>query len=151
MTNLDREHRAEVRILLAASLERIWAALTVADELAAWYWPPSLKPKVFSEPVVGGRFSVGSTASGIGFSGKYVTLHPPHRMEQTWRWDGDDRASRVRIDLVSHGEGTELHVTHDQVDAATAEAYQQGWESCLSRLITHLSSGLPPESGDRDC
>jgi uncharacterized protein YndB with AHSA1/START domain len=140
VTNLDEGHQAEISVRLASPPERVWTALTSADELAAWYWPASLAPRAFSEPVVGGQFRVGSTVSQIGFSGEYVALDMPRRIEQTWRWDGEARESRVRIELVAHGNNTEMRVIHDRVDAATAEAYRQGWEGCLSRLPAHLAA-----------
>jgi uncharacterized protein YndB with AHSA1/START domain len=139
VTGLDQQHRAEVSVRLAAVPERVRAALTVADELAAWYWPASLAPEAFSEPEVGGRFSVASTMSGMGVSGEYVALEVPRRIVQTWRWDGEERESRVCIDLAADGDGTQMRVVHDRVDAATAQAYRQDWESCLSRLPAHLT------------
>jgi uncharacterized protein YndB with AHSA1/START domain len=59
---------------------------------------------------------------------------------QSWRWAGDDRDSRVTLALSPAGGGTDLVVTHDQVDADTAEMYRQGWESCLARLPAHLAA-----------
>jgi uncharacterized protein YndB with AHSA1/START domain len=65
-----------------------------------------------------------------------VLLDPPRRIVQSWRWPGDDRDSRVTIDLVGAGDGTDLTVVHDRLDA---ERYRQGWASCLDRLPAYLS------------
>jgi uncharacterized protein YndB with AHSA1/START domain len=124
---------------VAAPPARVYAALTDADELAAWYWPSALSPKAVSHPVVGGRFGIDTATAGMGFAGEYVELEPPRRIVQTWRWAGDDRDSRVRIDLTPSGDGTDLVVVHDQVDAETAEMYRAGWESCLARLPGYLT------------
>jgi uncharacterized protein YndB with AHSA1/START domain len=141
---------AVVRVRLDASAEAVWAALTEAEALRSWYWPASLRPRVHSDPVVGGRFGI--EADGVGFSGDYVELERPRRIVQRWRWGGDDRDSRVTLELVPEGDGTELTVTHDGVDADTAVRYKQGWETCLARLPGYLSvagylSGGP--SGNR--
>ena len=133
------DRSAEVKAHLDASPERVWAALTDAGALAAWYWPASIEPAVTSDPVVGGRFGITAGAADMGFSGEYRELDPPHRMVQSWRWAGDDRDSRVTIELTPAGGGTDLVVRHDRVDAETAELYRHGWESCLGRLPSYLA------------
>jgi uncharacterized protein YndB with AHSA1/START domain len=120
----------------------VWRALTEAAALQAWYWPASVHPVAYSDPRVGGRFGI--DADGMGFAGEYTEVDAPVRMVQRWRWAGDDRDSRVTLELVpAAGGGTELTVTHDRVDAATAELYRAGWESCLARLPGYLSAARP--------
>ncbi|WP_433296715.1 SRPBCC family protein [Actinoplanes sp. CA-030573] len=134
---MDHNESAVIKAHLEAPPERVWAALTEAPALQAWYWPPSVHPAVESDPVVGGRFGI--AADGMGFSGEYRELDRPRRIVQSWRWQGDDRDSRVTIELSPAGDGTDLVVVHDRVDAATAEMYRAGWESCLARLPDYLS------------
>jgi uncharacterized protein YndB with AHSA1/START domain len=134
---MDHDESAVIKAHLAAQPERVWAALTEADALTAWYWPASVHPVATSEPVEGGRFGV--EGNGMGFAGEYLELEPPRRIVQSWRWRGDDRDSRVTIELTPDGDGTDLVVVHDKVDAATAEMYRAGWESCLARLPGYLS------------
>jgi uncharacterized protein YndB with AHSA1/START domain len=134
------DHSAQVEAHLDAAPERVWHALTDAEALADWYWPAATEPAVTSEPRPGGRFGITArAAAGMGFAGEYREFEPPRRMVQAWRWAGDDRDSRVTIDLIPAAGGTELRVRHDQVDAETAEMYRQGWESCLARLPDHLA------------
>jgi uncharacterized protein YndB with AHSA1/START domain len=121
-----------------ATPERVWEALTDADALAAWYWPASLHPTATSDPVVGGRFGI--EADGVGFSGEYVELDRPRRIVQAWRWQGEERDSRVTIALKPSAGGTDLVVVHDVVDSATADRYAEGWESCLARLPAYLKN-----------
>jgi len=135
---MDHDRSAVIEKHLAASPEKVWEALTDADALAAWYWPASVHPVAKSDPVVGGHFGV--TGDGMGFEGEYVSLEPPRRMTQAWRWLGDDRDSRVTITLTARDGGTDVVVVHDQVDAATAEMYRAGWESWLARLPGFLQS-----------
>ena len=133
---MAHDKSAVMMVHLAATPEAVWSAFAEAEALATWYWPGSLHPVARSEPWVGGRFGI--DADGMGFAGEYVEFEPPRRMVQAWRWAGDDRDSRVTIELSPAGDGTELAVTHDQVDAATAEMYRAGWESCLARLPAYL-------------
>jgi uncharacterized protein YndB with AHSA1/START domain len=130
---------AVVSTHLDAAPEQVYQALTDAGALQAWYWPPSMSPSVTSDPVVGGGFGVTSGNAGVGFTGEYAELDPPRRIVQSWRWLGDDRDSRVTIDLVPAGDGTDLTVVHDRVDAETAAAYGEGWRSCLDRLPGYLT------------
>ena len=88
--------------------------------------------------MVGGRFGI--DASGMGFAGEYVELDRPYRIVQTWRWQGDHRDSRVTISLAPAGDGTDLVVVHDGLDAETATMYRAGWQSCLDRLPAYLSA-----------
>jgi uncharacterized protein YndB with AHSA1/START domain len=137
---MTHDAAAEITAHLDAAPERVWAALTDAGALAAWYWPASLRPEATSDPRPGGGFGVTARDNGMGFSGVYRELDPPHRIVQSWRWAGEDRDSRVTITLAPAGGGTDLTVLHDRVDAETAEAYRAGWESCLSRLPGYLSA-----------
>ena len=91
------DQSAVITAHLAAPPERVYEALTDAEALQAWYWPAAMSPKAFSNPVAGGRFGV--EADGAGFAGRYTELDPPRRIVQSWRWKGDDRDSRVTIDL----------------------------------------------------
>ena len=122
---------------LPAPPDRVFAALTDAAALQQWYWPASMSPTAFSDPVVGGRFGI--DAAGAGFAGEYVEIDPPRRIVQSWRWQGDDRDSRVTISVAPADDGTDLTVVHDQVDADTAEMYRAGWQSCLDRLPAYFS------------
>jgi uncharacterized protein YndB with AHSA1/START domain len=136
---MTHDRAAVIKSHVEAAPERVWHALTDAAALTAWYWPASLHPTATSDPVVGGRFAV--EADGMGFGGTYVELDPPKRLVQTWRWRGDDRDSRVTVELTPTAGGTDLVVVHDLVDAATAEMYRAGWESCLGRLPGYLVTG----------
>jgi uncharacterized protein YndB with AHSA1/START domain len=136
---MTHDQSAETKAHLDAPPDRVWAALTDADALAAWYWPPSARPVATSDPVVGGRFGITTPSAEMGFSGEYLELDRPRRIVQSWRWAGDDRDSRVTIELSPADRGTDLLVVHDRLDAETAEMYRQGWESCLTRLPAHLT------------
>src|SRR3982750_381420 len=127
------DRSARITAHLDAAPDRVWTALTDAGALTAWYGPESVQPRATSDPVVGGRFGMTTASAGMGFSGEYRELDRPRRIVQCWRWAGDDRDSRVTIELTPAGGGTDVLVVHDQLDADTAEAYREGWESCLDR------------------
>jgi uncharacterized protein YndB with AHSA1/START domain len=133
------DQSAQITAHLQASPAAVWSALTEPAALTAWYWPASLAPKATSEPAVGGRFGITTDATDMGFAGEYLELEPPRRIVQSWRWAGDDRDSRVTIELTPAGDGTDLVVTHAELDPETAERYRAGWQSCLDRLPAYLA------------
>jgi uncharacterized protein YndB with AHSA1/START domain len=129
----------EITAHLDASPDQVWTALTDPDALTAWYWPPSLSPTATSDARVGGRFGIATASADMGFAGEYLELDAPKRMVQSWRWAGDDRDSRVTIELTPADGGTDLVVTHDQLDTETAQMYRAGWQTCLDRLPAYLA------------
>jgi uncharacterized protein YndB with AHSA1/START domain len=138
---MSYDQSAVVTAHLEAAAAEVYAALTDAAALEAWYWPSTMNPKAESDPVEDGHFAL--DAGDIGFAGQYLVLDPPHHIVQSWRWKGDDRDSLVTITLTPTANGTDLTVTHAQLDARTAEDYRAGWESCLSRLPAHLAAEHP--------
>ncbi|XVU24058.1 SRPBCC family protein [Actinoplanes sp. CA-054009] len=135
---MSYDKQAVVTSHVDASPGRVWTALTDAGELAAWYWPAELRPRAVSDPVAGGGFGI--EADGMGFAGRYLELDPPRRLVQSWRWAGDDRDSRVTIELIPAGAGTDVRVVHAELDDETATMYEAGWASCLARLRPYAGS-----------
>ncbi|MEU8813899.1 SRPBCC family protein [Actinoplanes sp. NPDC048796] len=135
---MSHDKQAVVTSHVDAPPERVWTALTDAAELAAWYWPARLRPRAVSDPVVGGGFGI--DADGMGFAGRYLELDPPRRLVQSWRWSGDDRDSRVTIELTPAGAGTDVRVVHSEIDEETARMYEAGWSSCLARLTPYAGN-----------
>jgi uncharacterized protein YndB with AHSA1/START domain len=120
---------------LSADVERVWAAVTDADALAAWFWPPRLGPKVSADVRVGGSFRIDATLGGFAVSGTYHEVTPPTRLVMSWRWDGDTDESVVTIELTPRGDSTELNLRHDQIASDEArDQHAQGWNDCLDRL-----------------
>ena len=88
---------------------------------------------------VGGRFSFVVRRSGqlIDHVGQYLELVRPQRLAFTWGVapeTGDN--SRVTIDLVPLGNGTELTLTHemDPEWASYAKQTRQGWAAILAAV-----------------
>ena len=119
--------------------ERIWRALTNADELAAWFWPGKWDVTATCDLRVGGTYRVASEVTGMAFGGEYVAVEPFVRLVQTWRWDGEPGETLVTTTLEPSAEGTMLTIVHERFathDEATQ--HQQGWNDCLDRLPGHL-------------
>lgn len=124
----------ELRIerTLTASPERVWRAFTTT-ELGAWLWPATWGATCEVDLRVGGRYRVAAEAMAVG--GEFVALDAPHRLVQTWQWDGDDDETLVTITFEPRDGGTALTIVHERFETAEDSAnHLQGWNDCLDRL-----------------
>lgn len=126
---------------LAAPPERVWRALTDADALAGWFWPPRFAASARVEAREGGVFRVVSEPVGIGVTERVTAVDPSRLLATTWRWDGEDDETSVAFSLEPSTGGTLLTVRHDgfPTDDAARE-HEQGWNDCLDRLPAALGA-----------
>ncbi len=118
---------------LAHPPQRVWSALTEAEQIGRWFMPGML------EPHVGGRVKFESEEEG-GTLGEVTVWDPPRQLEYSWlRGGGDGPRSVVRWRLDPDGEGTVLTLEHRGVDRAVASGYGAGWHDFLDRLSRHLA------------
>ncbi len=124
---------------IAAPPERVWRALTDPVRLAEWFWPPRFETAVELEAREGATYRIASAPVGMAVSGTIVAIDPEHSLTLTWRWDGEELDTRVRIALTPDGDGTRVTVRHDGfADGETAGEHVQGWNDCLDRLPAAL-------------
>jgi uncharacterized protein YndB with AHSA1/START domain len=123
---------------LPAPPERVWAALTEAEQLQEWFWPSSFDTTVSTDARVGGRYRIASTTRSMAVSGEYLEVAAPHRLVLSWRWDGEETSSTVRIDVLGDERGSGLVLTHEGLAPDAVPDHQQGWSDCLDRLPRHL-------------
>jgi uncharacterized protein YndB with AHSA1/START domain len=127
---------------IAARPSLVFAALTTADGIAAW-WGPDDGPVLLAEMEarVGGRFRVRfRKLDGLEHesSGEIVELVPDARLAMTWRWLGgaeDPGESLLSFDLRGIDDGTELTLTHARLDSEeTRVSHGEGWSGALDKL-----------------
>ena len=119
---------------VAASPERVWAALTDAGALAAWFWPPALRTEVELDPRRGGGYVI-HAPDQMTVRGTYQEVEPPYRLRFSWRWDGEAEQTEVAIDLSTVDDGTAVALTHDGFASdASRDNHITGWSDCLDRL-----------------
>jgi uncharacterized protein YndB with AHSA1/START domain len=109
--------------IIAAPLDKVWAALTSPKAIAAWMGGP-----VKSNPRPGGRFAL----FGGETTGRYTIVEKPARLEYTWRqssWAAEWPDSRVRWALKVTRTGTRVALTHDRFpNKAEREGHAEGWD-----------------------
>ena len=132
----------EIRRVLPAPPERVFAAWTDAAWLSRWMSPVG-HARVDADPRPGGRLHVVMVGGGreIEHVGEFLEVEPPHRLSFTWSssYTGD-RPSRVTVELAATDGGTRLTLRHERLPAGAASSHRGGWGSMLERLAGHLAS-----------
>jgi uncharacterized protein YndB with AHSA1/START domain len=109
------------------SLDRVWSAISTADEITAWMkFPTQLEPRV------GGKVHIEFSAEG-SLEGIVCNFEPPHLLIYTW---GD---SLVNWKLEGNAAETRLHFSHVGVRPELAAGLGAGWHAFLDQLEDHLS------------
>jgi uncharacterized protein YndB with AHSA1/START domain len=136
---------------IAARPSIVFAAMTTAEGVAAWFGPDDL-PVVRAEmdARVGGAYRVHFRTLDGGdheACGEFLEVVPPRRIVMSWSWasggvpEEQGRISRLEINLVPIAGGTELTFTHaDLCDEASEKSHTSGWTGALHKLVRHLES-----------
>lgn len=125
---------------LDADRASVWDALTVADNLAEWFWPASWEATCELDLRVGGHYRLFSGATELAVAGEYRVIEPLTRTVQTWRWEGDAVTTVVTITLADSAAGTTLTLHQDgfELDVMRVD-HQDGWSDTLGRLPAFLA------------
>jgi uncharacterized protein YndB with AHSA1/START domain len=139
----------ELRRGLPAPRERVFTALTQADDLTRWWGPQGFTtPEIRLDLRVGGAYRFGMQPPDgdlFHLSGEFLEVEPPRRLAYTFRWDEptpDDRETIVALSLSAVGGGTELALR--QGEFATEERlalHRGGWTDSLDKLSALLGAG----------
>jgi uncharacterized protein YndB with AHSA1/START domain len=135
----------ELRRVLNAPPERVFAAWTNPAALAAWMSPVG-HAEAIADVRVGGRFSVVMIGQDrrIEHVGEYLEVSPPSRLVFTWQspYTGPE-PTRVTVALTRRGAGTELVLTHEHLPPEGVASHAGGWGEMLDRLGAHLEATTP--------
>src|SRR5581483_1351272 len=138
---------AEIQI--SAPPERIFKALTNADDLQRWFNGGADCPVKFwkMDPRVGGQYSYATRAGSVEINGvksfechgEILECDPPRVLVYTWiaSWhDTDDSATTVRWELTPAHGGTHVKVTHSGLASlpVARKDYSGGWPGVVNNL-----------------
>jgi uncharacterized protein YndB with AHSA1/START domain len=134
----------EREVILPVPPERVWTALTHADQLGAWFGThASIDLRPGGEVV----FTWDGSTGPRGVSrGVIEVVEPRYRLAFRWQADpGPAPTTRVEFTLESHVEGTRLLVVESGFASLppewrTHERHTEGWQRELGELAEYLAS-----------
>lgn len=124
--------------LLRHPADRVWAALTHADEIRRWapYAPDRDLDRVGDVPLP--QAEGGRPADGPPEAGRVIVADPPHLLVLAW---GEHE---LRWELTPTADGVLLVLSHVFDEPAEAPDYASGWHLCLAVLAARLDGQDPP-------
>jgi uncharacterized protein YndB with AHSA1/START domain len=131
----------EITKQIETAPERVFRALTDADELGRWF-----TSSAESDPRTGGeyvlRFEFEDESRNHTYAGRYEEVTPNERVR--YPWNGQFGETTVEFVLRPLGGGTELTLVHSGWTDGAEEArqmHEQGWGFFLENLERYLTGG----------
>jgi uncharacterized protein YndB with AHSA1/START domain len=137
----------QIKRLIKAPRDRVYAAWTDPAQLKQWFGPESVETQdLIADARAGGKFrwdlrnADGEKMTALG---EYLELQPGRKIVFTWKWDDDEdwenHTSVVTVELSDADGGTELCLTHAQLpNEASRDGHTGGWNSALNKLENFL-------------
>ena len=131
--------------VVSAEPQRVWAAWTTADGLAAWWWPHLPDTAYVVDARRGGEYQIRSVQAGIGVRGTFERVDEPRQLVFSWVWitgteeEPEDRVTVGFNDL--RNDTTRVVVAHEMASGDSGEDYRQGWSDVLGRLGELVGAG----------
>ena len=141
--------RLEVKRVIKAPRERVYAAWTDPKLMKEWFGPEGTKTRnVEADARVGGKYRWDLTTPDgeeITAFGEYRELVPGRKIVFTWKWDDDEAwenvDSIVTVELADAGNGTEVRLVHEQLPSTESrDRHAEGWTYVLGSLAKYLET-----------
>src|SRR5438270_11378617 len=140
----------EVKRLIKAPRNRVYAAWTDPAQLKQWFGPENVQTRqLVADARVGGKFRwdlINSEGETMTCRGEYRELQPSKKIVFTWQWEDDEAWENhssiitVELDDAGGGGGTELRLTHEKLpNEESRHGHTRGWNSALDKLEKFFS------------
>jgi len=134
-------------IYIAASAEKVWAALTSAEFTRQYFFGHAVE----IEPRVGGAFVMRTPDGRVHMKGKVMEYDPPRRLSMTWGIESIEMMRRLPECLVTYqidalGGAVRVTMTEShqwEIPDEILSGGRQGWPAILSSLKSLLETGRP--------
>ncbi|PWV95199.1 uncharacterized protein YndB with AHSA1/START domain [Paenibacillus cellulosilyticus] len=123
-------------VVLNASIEKVWKAVSTAEGIASWFMPPTS-----FEPTVGYEFEL--NAGQFGMSPCTVTVvEPPHRLAFRWGKDWtlsfelkEEQDGKTAFTLTHGGWGADVVTEFNQPHTQVREHMGHGWDGIMKKFV----------------
>jgi uncharacterized protein YndB with AHSA1/START domain len=123
--------------VLAHPVDDVWRAITVPDEIHAWW---GTRPEI--DLRVGGDY-VSFHATGDRVVDRIVRLEPPHVFAHTF-WQHLNPEAIVTYELTPTDGGTLLVLTHEMTESDVRNAAEaMSWDGDIYELMSRTAAGWP--------
>ena len=138
----------EIKRLIKAPRDRVYAAWTDPAQLKQWFGPENVETRdLIADARVGGKFRWDLTnpeGEKMTCRGGYRELQPGKKIVFTWQWEDDEtwenHTSVVTVELADADGGTELRLRHEQLPSEQSRnGHNDGWNSALDKLEKFVS------------
>ena len=138
----------EIKRLIKAPRDRVYAAWTDPAQLKQWFGPENVQTsELIADARAGGAFRwdlTNSDGEKMTMRGEYRELQPGKKIVFTWQWQDDEdwenHISIVTVELSDRDGDTEVRLTHEQLpNEASRDGHTRGWESALDKLEKFFS------------
>ena len=132
-----------LRRWFAAPREKVFRAWTNPEALKNWWCPMGWAPgEIEIDLRVAGTYRIGmrNRESGIPVSvyGRFLEVQRPERLVYTWQWENafqDMPETRVTVQFVERGMGTEVVLTHENLpEIGVCVRHRSGWIAAWDRM-----------------
>ncbi|MFP5250249.1 MAG: SRPBCC domain-containing protein [Acidobacteriota bacterium] len=143
--------KIELRRVIRASRQRVFAAWTRPEELRRWFGPGGIHvAEADLDLRVGGAYRIVMQGSmenkpeeaerRMPVVGEYSVIVPDETISFTWRPEWENQAeSLVTVRLRDVEGGTEVHLTHERIiSESSCSGYDRGWKSCMDKLANRF-------------
>ena len=132
-----------------ASVARVWKALTDVEQMRQWYF--DLKE---FKPEVGFEFDFTMEHEGMKYDHrcKVTEVISQKKLAYTWRYQGHEGNSLVRLELFADGDRTRLKLTHEGLEtfpklpSFARDNFMAGWTEIIG---SSLKKFLENDEADR--
>lgn len=142
---MKTEVSLEIRRVIKAPRDRVYAAWTDPEQLRQWFGPENVRTReIVAQTWVGGKFRwdlINPEGEEMTVEGEYRELQPGRKIVFTWQWQDDENwenhNSIVTIELADAADGTEVRLLHERLPSEDSrDRHNEGWTSLLNKLET---------------
>ena len=148
--NLSAGLRLEVRKVIRAKRERVFAAWTKPDEIAKWFGPADMTADEVSVDLrVDGAYRIamrrcepprpGAPETAVA-TGVYREILPPERLSFSWKNNWEPAEETLVTGLLKEVPGgTEVTLIHERfASTESMSGHERGWLGSVAKLATYL-------------